>query len=190
MLGLDRRYRLELVKQSGYSGPLGPILEMNAERMTFPDASFDFVLSVSVFEHLPDIVSVITEIRRVLRPGCIAAIITHIYTSDSGIHDPRLFGDRFGLPYWSHLRPGLQHNVSRNSYLNELRLDEYRAAFKAEWPGAVFENFAAGTAERAALSDIRAGGELADYSEEELLTNALFTLWRKPGSSSTDGTTA
>jgi SAM-dependent methyltransferase len=37
--------------------------------LPFPDSSFDFVMSWSVFEHVANPVAVLSEIRRVLRPG-------------------------------------------------------------------------------------------------------------------------
>ena len=40
-----------------------------AEALDFPDASFDFVLSCDVLEHLEDDGKALAEIKRVLRPG-------------------------------------------------------------------------------------------------------------------------
>ncbi len=41
----------------------------NGEKMTFPDASFDTVLSIQVLEHTFDPLAMVREISRVLRPG-------------------------------------------------------------------------------------------------------------------------
>lgn len=40
-----------------------------AERIPYPDASFDLAFADNVLEHLPDPVAVFTEIARVLKPG-------------------------------------------------------------------------------------------------------------------------
>ncbi len=39
------------------------------QQLSFPDASFDFVLSFDVLEHVPYVESAFAEMRRVLRPG-------------------------------------------------------------------------------------------------------------------------
>ena len=45
------------------------LLEMDATQMSFPDNSFDFIITRSVLEHIPSIEILYTEINRVLRPG-------------------------------------------------------------------------------------------------------------------------
>lgn len=179
-LGLDRAYTRELRRQLGYDGPAPRVVEMDAASMTFPDDCFDVVYSVSVFEHLPDVEAVTREVARVLRPGGVAAILTHIWTSDTGIHDPRLFGARADLPFWAHLRAETSGLVAANCYLNKLRLDDYRAIFHSGFGAPDFLLFQAGPEARTALSELRAAGALADYTDEELLTDVLCTLWQKP----------
>lgn len=55
--------RLTLKKQQA------TILKMDAEHMTFPDASFDFVWSWGVIHHSSNTRKVLAEISRVLKPG-------------------------------------------------------------------------------------------------------------------------
>ena len=47
----------------------GRVLQMDATRMDFRDASFDFVYTFGVLHHIPDAASTMREIMRVLRPG-------------------------------------------------------------------------------------------------------------------------
>jgi SAM-dependent methyltransferase len=54
--------RFELCKLTGN------ILEMDAERMSFPDDSFDFIWTWGVIHHSADTRQVLREMRRVLRP--------------------------------------------------------------------------------------------------------------------------
>ena len=180
VIGLDRRYAQEIARQVGSDHPPGEILKMDAAEMAFEDQTFDVAYSQSVFERLPDVASVTSEIRRILRPGGVAAILTHLYTSDSGVHGPRLFGQRGDLPYWAHLRGERSHLGRANAYLNEMRLDAYRKIFSEAWPGVKFEYFGHAPETVAALRDLRSKGELEQYTDEELLTDVLRAIWRKP----------
>jgi ubiquinone/menaquinone biosynthesis C-methylase UbiE len=45
------------------------IFEINEGRIPFPDSTFDCVVNNQVFEHVEDIDAVLSEIRRVLKPG-------------------------------------------------------------------------------------------------------------------------
>ncbi len=47
----------------------GKVLQMDAESMTFPDASFDFIWSWGVIHHSADTTRILKEMHRVLRPG-------------------------------------------------------------------------------------------------------------------------
>lgn len=47
----------------------GKILQMDAEDMAFPDASFDFIWSWGVIHHSADTSRILSEMHRVLRPG-------------------------------------------------------------------------------------------------------------------------
>lgn len=45
------------------------IVQGDARRLPFPDAAFETVMSVSVLEHIPDVLPFFAEARRVLKPG-------------------------------------------------------------------------------------------------------------------------
>jgi SAM-dependent methyltransferase len=53
----------------------------NAERLDFPDESFDAIYSFGVLHHTPDIEQAVSEVRRVLRPGGTAYVM--LYHRDS-----------------------------------------------------------------------------------------------------------
>ena len=52
-----------------------------AEKMPFPDQSFDLVVSVGVMEHFLDEHEVNREIRRVLKPGGYYLVLIHTHMS-------------------------------------------------------------------------------------------------------------
>jgi len=64
-------------KHLEYAGLPGTVLEMNAEQMTFADASFDLVYSHGVIHHSPDTEAIVAEIWRVLKPGGKALIMVY-----------------------------------------------------------------------------------------------------------------
>jgi SAM-dependent methyltransferase len=182
-LGLDAKFANEFCRQLGVAHlPLPRVLQMNAEEMTFDGATFDFVFSCSTFEHLSDPRKVIDEVNRVLRPGGVAYIILHLYTSDSGCHDPRISaGRREDLPYWSHLRPQHIGKVRSNAYLNKLRLADWRDLF-CSLPNVWLRTIEDDLPDlRSELARLRRAGELRDYPEEELLTREVVAVWKRPG---------
>ncbi|HOX56476.1 MAG TPA: class I SAM-dependent methyltransferase [Candidatus Paceibacterota bacterium] len=184
LLGIDRKYRSELMAQLGVcSLPKVRVQRMDACNLTFADASFDCIHCLSVFHHLSDPAAAIQGIKRVLRPGGTVYISFHLYTSETGSLDPRVFTERakeVGL--WLHLRPECAHLIHTSAYLNKLRLEQWRRLFDTWMPGAVLTLTPANRA--GAESDARAlqaAGELSEYALEELLTHRIYVLWRKPG---------
>lgn len=179
--GLSRKYDKTMRNMIGVTEVDTEFRVMDAENMEFADNSFDVVVSHNVFEHLPDPVAVMREVARVLKPGGVAHIHTHLYTSDSGAHDPRIYaGDRKGYPYWAHLRPETEHMVKPNCYVNKVRLGDYLSGFKSTWPGSDNVNLPTPEELKQELAGLRAQGLLADYQDAELLTNILRTTWKKP----------
>jgi ubiquinone/menaquinone biosynthesis C-methylase UbiE len=59
------------------AGLSGTVVQGDAERLPFPDDSFDRVSSNGVLHHTPNIEAALREIRRVLRPGGEARIIVY-----------------------------------------------------------------------------------------------------------------
>jgi SAM-dependent methyltransferase len=181
LLGWDELFEKTLARDLAVRGfPRLPVFRMDATRMTFSDASFDVVCSWSAFEHISRPREALAEVARVLRPGGVAYLAVHLYTSHSGSHDPRtLTSNGMAPPYWPHLRPGHREAVRPNCYVNEVRLDQWKYLFQQTMPGAHFIH------ERQEellphLRELKEQGELADYSEDELLTVGLIGIWRKP----------
>ena len=181
-LGQDQRMLAALQTEAGFTGiPAFALLEMDAAAMTFADDSFDAITSRSVFEHLTEPAQTTSEARRVLRPGGSFAISLHLYTSDSGCHDARIFaGTREAIPYWAHLRPQHASVVIENAYLNRWRLSEWEAMFRDELPGCEVLPMRDSLVHDVELQRIRAGGELSDYTDVELMSEAVHVIWQKP----------
>lgn len=183
LLGIEASYRRQITEQLPDAGTgRYEVLAMDAGDLALEDDTFDFVYSRSVFEHLTDPTAVMREIARVLKPGGIAYVGVHLYTSDGGCHDARIFaGNRQQLPLWSHLRPHYAERVRPNSYLNKVRLDEWRRSFREEWPGVSVSLHGSGSDTlQHELQAIRAGGELGEFADEELLNGSVVATWRRP----------
>lgn len=184
VLGIDRAYEAALARALGLKRLRpGRLIAADASRMPFATGEFDVVYSFSVFEHLESPDAVMKEVARVLRPGGFAYVSTHLYSSEGGCHDLRIFaGDRKDIPLWAHLRPQHHHTVQEGCYMNKLRAADLERQFKAVWgPSARFEldrHHGAFDAElRAALPDLRKNGELSEYTDDELLSVNLITRW-------------
>ncbi len=183
-LGIDRKFSAEMARQLGTTVSSPTVLQMDAAKMTFPDASFDLVYSYSVFEHLPDPASVLAEMARVLRPRGVGFVSAHYWTSESGAHDIRVFaGDRDEISLWAHLRPARREETTENTYLNYWRVQQYRDLYAGVPNGHVEVEFHEPD-RLAVLSDeltrLRAAGELAEFTDEELLGVNISVIWRKP----------
>lgn len=150
---------------------------MDATKLDFEDESFDLVVSHEVFEHLPDVPAVLSEMQRTMKPNAITYIYIHNYTCLSGGHHIGWkYPDREPpekVPPWDHLRENRFPDIP--SYVNRLRLHDYRRMFEQsfeilEWRLTKREG------ERFLTAEMRA--ELADYSEEELLTKGVIVIAR------------
>jgi ubiquinone/menaquinone biosynthesis C-methylase UbiE len=180
---IDVHTRKELRSQLGsQTTPNLRVLRMDATKMSFPDNQFDVVFSRATFEHLANPAAVVSEIRRVLKPGGVMSIGLHLFTCDSGCHDTRILaGQRGDLPYWAHLRPEHERKIRPNSYVNRLRLADWVRVFQSEMPGCKVKALQ-DTSEvfRRELGKLRSQGELMDYSDEELYAYGVEAIWRKP----------
>ncbi len=75
------------------------LLEMDVERLAFPDNTFDTSISTFVFCTVPDPVCGLAELRRVLKPGGKAIFLEHMKSSNPLInlclYVMNLFSQRF-----------------------------------------------------------------------------------------------
>lgn len=181
LLRTDQRFVAKLYQELGSAPKLDlPVISGNAERMSFAAESFDMVYSFSVFEHLKDPRAALREVVRVLRPGGVAQISLHLYTSHSGSHDPKILATwQPEPPFWPHLRPDYRHTAHANAWLNKITLADWQELFLAEMPGVSFQ-YDRQEELAAPLADLRARGELAGFTDDELLIINLVALWRKP----------
>jgi SAM-dependent methyltransferase len=186
-LGGDLRFNQALARELGIQSlPRLSVLRMSATEMTFPDGSFDFACSYSAFEHIDNPEGAIAEVKRVLRPGGVAYISIHLYTSHSGCHDPSIMAaGGASPPFWPHLRPQLQHTVHPSAYLNRFSLKQWHDVFGKIMPGVKFVNERQDHEIGHGLRELRDAGELAGYTDEELMTVNLVAIWKKPGSAGT-----
>jgi SAM-dependent methyltransferase len=187
VLGIDRRFGDEMSRQlPGSARPSIEFVQCDATNTGFEGASFDCAISFSVLEHIPDPALLLREIARLLRPGGVSFHLIHIYSSDSGAHDPRTFAQSHpNVPYWCHLRPSVAHLSVPNSYVNKVSLCDWRTIALAEQPDVDIRTFTNDVSSPLGLelATLRAAGELADYDDEELLTAMVVIAWTKPFSS-------
>jgi ubiquinone/menaquinone biosynthesis C-methylase UbiE len=130
----DRRFFRDLAAATGKPvRPKGVDLRvMDVKQMSFPDSTFDLIFAPNVFEHIDDLPPAVAEVNRVLKPGGIAVITPHLFPSLSGGHNlewhyPMTKGSE-DVPAWDHLR---EWRFPANTYLNGLKLTDYRTAFSA-----------------------------------------------------------
>lgn len=179
--GIDRAYLNNLSERIGAIPKRMDIVQGDAHDMPWPDCSFDFIYSFSVFEHLQDPTKCLAEVVRLLRPGGILFISTHLYTSNNGAHDPRTFIDRHQIPpVWAHLREAYSDSVRPNAYCNKWSMQQWLSLFSSYCPDVSLIPQASEDWLREELVPLRSAGELADYSDAELLTTDLWAVWQKP----------
>lgn len=76
-IDLTEAASLATAKRLEIFGVKGDILQMDAEEMLFPDASFDYIWSWGVIHHSADTSRILRQMHRVLRPGGRATVMVY-----------------------------------------------------------------------------------------------------------------
>ena len=149
----------------------------SVSELDFDDKTFDLVVSHEVFEHLEDVDASLAEVRRVLKPDGLTFIYTHNFTSISGGHHiawkyPDTEPSET-VPAWDHLRDNRFPTIP--SWINRWREHDYKEAFERHYE---VLRWIPWSREGEALLTAKIREELADYSEDELLTKGFVTMAR------------
>lgn len=180
----DRNYRQSFRKHFGAKMLKKPkFVHGDATDMPFADQSFDVIMSCSVFEYAPSPLSVLREIRRVLRPGGVVYIGVHPFLSEPGDYEQKIFGERDNSDSdWAHLHPKFARLTQANAYCHQVSIPVWKSMLTEIWPGCSLET--CGSFEHAwVLGELKSLGteeELIGYANEELLTDFLVGIWIKP----------
>ena len=89
-----------------HNAPPVEVVEAPAERLPFPDGSFDTVVSTLVLCTVVDLPAALAEIRRVLAPGGRLLFLEHVRAEDPGL---ARWQDRVD-PVWKHVGHGCRCN--------------------------------------------------------------------------------
>ncbi len=142
---------------------------------SFCDASFDFIFSQSVLEHIPrDVIAdLVRENKRLLKKGGIADHVIAVWTHLDGGHT---FGYDVSRP-WAHLR---EQDFISQIYLNKMRIYEYEDVF-AEYFGkenVIVETSQSPEAQQLLTDEVWHELSKVGYSKEELTINSVRLIAR------------
>jgi len=151
---------------------------MDAADLRFPNNHFDFVFSRDVFEHIDDVPNAVKGVNRVLKKSGIAWIRAHLFPSLSGGHHLAwMFADKSPsdkVPPWDHL---LANTYPVNTYLNKLRLDQYRKIFHDNI--SVLKERTKEEGHNILTPKLLELLSAKGYTKEDLLTSSVLFLCRK-----------
>jgi SAM-dependent methyltransferase len=152
-------------------------------RAELPRDRFDMVFSFNVMEHIVDVESAVRNMNAALKSEGVGFVTVHLFPSLSGGHcmdwqyalDPAYpeWGIPADVPPWDHLR---ENRFPADSFLNKLRLADYRRIFHRETAAVAEED----TREGLELLSLAPRELLETYGRDDLTTVlASFTFRKK-----------
>lgn len=128
-INIDRA-SVELAKEAFIRFELqGEIYRMNAEKLEFPDNSFDHVFSLGVIHHTPSPEQVVKEMFRVLKPGGTASVMIYNKSSINYHFEIMFLRKIFRLLLIPSFAPGL---LAKITGFNRDKLERHRQLFLQE----------------------------------------------------------
>jgi ubiquinone/menaquinone biosynthesis C-methylase UbiE len=178
---VDASYRLArwfYRRQLRYTAADDTLSCANVNRLPFAAETFGLVTSIAAFEHFLDVPTVVAELYRVTRPGGLAWIEIHPFSSPSGGHNVKLSEVPLrhlprGVDAWDHLR---QRRLPFHVPLNEWRIDQYLAEFSKHFE--IVKHYCA-MREGEELLTPEIERELSAYTRDELTCGAYVIVARK-----------
>jgi len=124
---VDEKQLVAMAREHKVADELPPTLrfeQSSPDRIPAPDATFDFVVSWSAFEHISNLEGMAREVHRVLAPGGVVMIqLFPFYMSEHGDHG-------WHRPGFAHLVTG-EDEPPGDAYLNRTTLDDLHRALLA-----------------------------------------------------------
>jgi SAM-dependent methyltransferase len=180
MLGVDRRFRNALMRHLEITTiPEIETYLMDAQDLRFDECSFDGLYSFSVFQCVRDPSVAAEQLHRVLKPGGVAYVQLHLYTSLGGGDHPLLLTQPDQYPAWGHLRKSTPYYRKHGLPVNGWRLAQYKTTFERIFGDVRYVIYEAEQQHARSLLTPSLRTELSEYSEDELLTTTLTILARK-----------
>jgi SAM-dependent methyltransferase len=138
--------------------------------LPFASGTFDLASSQAAFEHFLNVELAVSELQRVLKPGGVAWISIHLYSSFSGGHDIYVGVTNIttlpkGFTPWGHLlNPDYKSRIPLNRWRSQQYIDCFKKYFsRVSWH---FDGN-----DGAEFMTSRVSQLLGDYSRSELTSN-------------------
>lgn len=148
----------------------------DASTLSFPENYFNLTFSFGVLEHVANVEATVQHINDTLKSDGVGVITVHLFPSLSGGHcmDWRLPDSHPSrvVPPWDHL---LENKYPINTFLNKLRLQDYRNIFEKY---TVIEDEAL-TKEGESMLHLAPDSLLEEYTKEDLITGGVRFIIRK-----------